>query len=270
MSYISNLKGRFIIDDKNYETVLNDSGTTEHRKGYNPRDYGAAPLGCFGDVFPQDFYVPSSDWGEMIEKLDAYEAQPFHHKKKAGFKSLDQGNSNFCWINAPIQGSHYVRAMQGLPHIPLSPASVGAKIKNFRNVGGWGSEGLAYLAEHGAVPQSIWPANAIERKYDTSEANASREKYRVEEFYELPDKSFHALVSCLLRGWPVAIGLNWWRHEVLACGVHIQGNDPESDTVIEIDNSWGEGWGDNGHGILTRDKGTPDDAVVVRVMTPSV
>ena len=219
--------------------------------------------------FPQDFYIPSSDWPEMIEQLDILKAQPVHHKRLSGFKSLNQASTNYCWINAPIQTMHYVRAMQGLPHIPLSPASVGAPIKNYRNRGGWGSEGMAYLREFGAVPQSMWPANAIDRRYNTPENNAVRKKFKVEEFYELPDRSFHALVSCLLQGWPVAIGLNWWRHEVTACGVHIRGGDPESDTVIEIDNSWGN-WGDEGHGILVRSKATPDDAVVSRVVTPSV
>lgn len=274
MPYVSDLKGRYIIDDNNYTDVVDErdpENPTEFRcKGYEPRDYGAAPFGSFGDRFPQEFYIPSTEWPDWIEELDANKAQCFHHKQRAGFKSLDQNGTNYCWINGPVQGCHYVRAMQGLPHVPLSPASVGAKIKNFRNQGGWGSEGLKYLRDHGCVPQSMWPANAIKRQYDTSEANEERKKYKVEEFYELPNRSFHALVSALLRGWPVAVGYNWWRHEVLACGVHIRGNDPESDTVVEIDNSWGTNWKDNGHGILVRSKATPDDAVVARVMTPSV
>jgi hypothetical protein len=271
MSYTSNLKGRLIIDDSNYTQFINETdGDGELLcRGYNPRDYGAAPFGSFADPLPQEFYIDSAEWAERIEMLDKVEGQPFHHKKRAGFKSLDQGKTNYCWINAPVQCCHYVRAMQGLEHIPLSPASVGAKIKRFRNVGGWGSEGMQYLVEHGVVPQSMWPANAIDSQYDTSAADTERAKYKVHEFYELPERSFHALVSCILRGWPVAIGLNWWRHEITACGLHIQGSDPESDVVVEIDNSWSESWGDNGHGILTRSKATPDDAVVARVLIPS-
>lgn len=271
MSYISDLRGRYIIDDNNYLELVQPvvvDGHIAHR-GYNPRDYGAAPYGSFAAPFPREFYIDSSEWSERIEALDKTKSQPFHHKKLAGFESLDQGRTNYCWINAPVQACHYVRAIQGLVHVPLSPASVGAKIKNFRNVGGWGSQGLEYLKKYGAVPQSMWPANAIDRRYDTNATMEIRAKYRVVESYELPDRSFHALVSCLLRGWPVAVGYNWWRHEVLACGLHIRGGDPESDTVVEIDNSWGTNWGDNGHGILVRSKATPDDAVAARVMIPS-
>jgi len=266
--YISQIKNRLIIDDNNYRQFLNDYDSN-HNKGYNPRDYGAAPLGTFSEEIPREFYIPSSEWRDRIEFLDKHKAQCVDYKNLGGFKSLNQGSTNYCWINAPIQACHYVRIMQGLEHIPLSPASVGAKIKKFKNVGGWGSQGLEYLHKYGAVPQSMWPANAIDRRYDTEENNEIRSKYRVPEFYELPARSFHALVSCLLLGWPVPIGLNWWRHEVLACKVLIRGEDPESDTVIEIDNSWGTSWGDNGHGILTRDKATPDDAVAIRVMVPS-
>lgn len=263
MSYISKIKNRLIIDDKNCDKFTNLKDVCY---GLSPRDYGAAPLGSFATVLPREFYIPSSEWAERIEKLEKTKGQPKDHKELAGFESLNQANTNYCWINAPVQAMHYVRSMQGLKHIPLSPASVGAKIKNFRNVGGWGSEGLKYCAEHGVVPQSLWPANAINRRYDTREADEARKNFKVDEFYELPDRSFHALVSCLLRGWPVAIGLNWWRHEVLACALYIRGSDPESDTVVDIDNSWG-GWGDNGHGILTRDKATPDDSVACRVIT---
>ena len=265
--YISDTKNRFIIDDDNCHQVVNQN---RYLKGYNERDYGAAPLGSFGDEFPRELYIDSSEWRDRIEFLDKNKAQCKHHKELAGFDSLNQGSTNYCWINAPIQACHYVRAMQGLPHVPLSPASVGAKIKNFQNVGGWGSQGLDYLKKYGAVPQSMWPANAIDRRYDTGENNAIRSQYKVTEFYELAVRSFHALVSCLLLGWPVAIGLNWWRHEVLACMALIRGSDPEADTVIDIDNSWGTSWGDNGHGILTRSKATPDEAVVARVLMPAV
>jgi len=265
MSYISKIKVKTVIDDKNYDSFLHDDND-EFGKGYGIRDYGAAPLGTFGDTFPKKLYIDSTLWPEMIEKADKNKAQPFHHKQLDGFDSLNQSNTNYCWGNAVIQGIHYLRAMNGLPHVPLSPASVCAPIKRYKNQGGWGSQALKYCVDHGVVPQSMWPANSRDKKYNNEETKAIRKEYQVNEFYELPDRSFHALVSCLLRGWPVAIGLNWWRHEVLACGVHIKGSDPESDTVVEIDNSWGTGWGDNGHGILVRAKATPDEAVCARVI----
>ena len=197
--------------------------------------------------------------------MDKNNGWPKNHKKLSGFKSLNQGNTNYCWINATTQNVHYIRAMQGLKHVPLSPASVGAKIKNFKNQGGWGSQGLEYIIKHGLVPQSLWPPNAISRQYDTPEADAERKKYSVLEWWELRPGSFDELATCLLLGYPVSVGYNWWGHQVLACQLVVQGGD----FLIDIDNSWGN-WGDEGHGLLTERKGTPDDAVVARVGTQFV
>ena len=95
MSYESNLKGRLIIDDNNYERFIDvrdeEEGGYKH-KGFSGRDYGAYPFGSLGDRFPQDFYIPSSDWPEMIEQLDILKAQPVHHKRLSGFKSLNQAS----------------------------------------------------------------------------------------------------------------------------------------------------------------------------------
>jgi len=253
-----------IITDRNYRQFLIGPHQDGQRvlKGYIARNYEAFPEGSFAAPFPLPI-IPEGEWRDRIEMLDKKNGWPKDQKILSGFPSLNQNGTNYCWINGPVQAVHYVRAAEGLPHVPLSPASVGAKIKNFRNVGGWGSQGLDYLIKHGAVPQSLWPPNAIDRRYDTPEAEAARAKYKVVEWWELKERSFEQLVSCLMYGYPVAIGLNWWGHEVLACKVVIKG----SAYFIDIDNSWGTSWGDNGHGLLTRSKATPDDAVAPRVST---
>jgi hypothetical protein len=263
MSYQSNIAGRYIIDEAEAEKIapLVPEGMS---KGYEARDYSLYPTGTFASAFPLPL-IPFSEMPERIKDMTAQKRWPKDHKKRAGFKSLDQNGTNYCWINAPVQCIHYVRAIQGLEHVQLSPASVGAIIKNYRNVGGWGSEGLAFMTHSGVSPVSMWPANAISRQYDTPASRVERKKYIVDEWWELRARNFQELCTCLLLGFPVAIGLNWWGHEVTACELAIRGNDPESDILTDIDNSWG-GWGDNGHGLLVRSKATPDDAVVPRVV----
>lgn len=267
MSYITpGLEGRLIIDDANAHLHA-DPNTIPNgmSRGYFPRDYQTFPEGVFAAPFPMPI-IPTSEWAERIKDMTEQKRFPKDHKKAAGFKSLNQNGTNYCWINAPVQCIHYVRAIQGEKHVPLSPASVGAKIKNYKNVGGWGSQGLQYLIDHGVAPQSLWPANAIERKYDTAESQEERKKYIVDEWWELKDRNYEQLVSCLLLGYPVALGLNWWSHEITACSLAIRGNDPASDTLVDIDNSWGTGYGDDGHALLARNKATPDDAVLPRVV----
>lgn len=170
-----------------------------------------------------------------------------------------------CWINAPVHCLEIVRAVQGQDYVELSPASCGAIIKQFRNVGGWGTEGLKFLVDKGAVPTSLWPANAIDPRYNTQAANAERHKYRVLEWYELRPRNFDEFMTALFYKIPVAIGLNWWRHEVTALDpVYVNGQ-----FGCRINNSWGTNWGDKGRGILLGNKANPDDAVAPRAVMAS-
>ena len=259
-SYNSPIDGRFIIGD-DIPSLFRSQPPDGCSRGYVERDYDAFPEGVFATPMPLPT-IPRSEWAARIEQMDREKRWPKDHKILSGFKSLDQNGTNYCWINAPVQCIHYVRAIQGEQHIALSPASVGAIIKNYKNVGGWGSQGLLYMTENGVVPQSLWPANAIKREYDTAESRTERKKYIVDEWWELKARSFDQLMTCLLLGYPVAIGLNWWSHEVTACAAAVK----DGKFYVDIDNSWGTSYGDDGHALLTEAKATPDDAVVPRVV----
>lgn len=261
--FVSDIGNKPIIESVNRQrSLLFPEGVG---RGYEKRNWERWPHGAFAAKFPLPT-IPRSEWPDRIEELTKRQATLPHAKRRQGWQSLSQGRTNYCWINAVIAAQHYLRAIAGLPHVPLSPASVGAKIKNFRNVGGWGSEGLEYVIEHGAVPQALWPANAIDRRYDTPEADEARQRFRVPEWWELRPKNFDELMTALLLGFPVPIGLLWWRHEVCAVAPLVLGRDAFG---VEIDNSWGASWGEDGHGVLTETKAKPDDAVCPRVVTPS-
>lgn len=168
--------------------------------------------------------------------------------------------SGNCWINAPTFCVELIRAKQGQRHVELSPASAGAQIKNYWNVGGWGREGLEWIVKHGVAPVDLWPANAINRRYRTEQAVAEALKYRVDEWWVLPDRDLDAMVSCVLRGHPVSVGYNWWRHQVTATGIlWVDGT-----VALEIGNSWGEAWGTMGYGMIQGNRMLPDDATAPR------
>lgn len=235
-------------------------------RGRIPRDYKEHPLGSlphvkvFGDVLD---VIPRSQWAQMLEAQEAAKSTLLDLRKSRGIQSLSQNGTSFCWINAPTQAIHYVRARMGQRKVLFSPASAGAPIKGFRNQGGWGSQGAEWIAEHGICPQEVWPANAIKREYYTEENKKIAAKYRITDWCELKPRSFDELATCMLLGLPVAIGLNWWSHEVLAVGLACK----DGKWFLPIDNSWGPGYGENGIGLLTEAKGRPDDSVCLRLMT---
>lgn len=259
--FITDLEGCPVIDDDFHPL------TALGLRGRRPRDYENHPLG-FMSCAPAYALplIPRSEWDERIRDLEKAQARIPDICDAMGLKVKSQGDTNFCWINAPTHCLEIMRVIQGQDYVSLSPASVGAKIKNFKNVGGWGTEGLQYLVDHGAVPSSVWPDNAIDRDYDTEEADQQRKLYQVDEWDDLP-LSFDAVADRVLSGFPVAIGLNWWGHEVTA--VALVKLDGAGRYGMMIDNSWGTSWGQNGRSVLTESKATPDDAVSPRSVTAS-
>jgi hypothetical protein len=144
--------------------------------------------------------------------------------------------------------------------VEFSRESVAAPCKGYRNNGGWGDEALQYIVEHGIMPQELWPRHYLSGpKYNTPANLAVAAQYKVTEFLSLADRNFSQLMSALLEDQAVAMGLNWWSHEI--CGV-----DPvvigANSYGVRIWNSWTDDYGDQGMAILTESKATPDDAVI--------
>lgn len=278
MAYVSQLyPGERIIDDGNAaaiapaQDVIVD-GEVKTR-GYVPRDWQAVPFGSMPEAEPLGLpLIPRSEWDDRIEEIERTKSRLTDLCDGAGLTVLDQNGTNYCWINAPVHCVEILRVKQGEPLVRLSPASCGGPIKGYRNVGGWGTEGLAYIVEHGIVPQEMWPPNAINRQYDTPESREARKAYKVQEWWDVVDlgqrdrERFDRLATCLLLGIPVAIGLNWWRHEITAMDLVALGGGQYG---VRINNSWGTRWETNGRSVLSESKATPDDAVAPRVSTPS-
>jgi hypothetical protein len=260
-SYISSKE--IVIGDHNYQQYSSPDSTPEGMsRGYVWRDYELFPEGSFGTSFDQSLLIPRDEWAERIEEMERTKTRLSDLRRFYQIPSRNQNGTNYCWAHGPSTALILVRARMGLPYVDLSPASVAAPIKGGRNQGGWGSQALEYLIEHGIADSAHWPHNNrnVNQYLESSRENAALHK--VTEWYELRPRNFDEYMSCLLHRIPVAIGLNWWSHEV--CGV-----DPVVISTREfgsrIWNSWGDDWSDDGMGILTMSKSTPDDAVAPRV-----
>lgn len=248
------------------EIIINDDPSTQkhtvpgvdHYRGLllemrGPNDY---EYGGVATPFPSNLLIPKSEWQARIQEQQELKCRISDQIKQAKLPHKDQSNTNYCWINAPIHCVEIDRLIANQKTVILSPASVGAKIKNYRNVGGWGKEGLEGIIKWGASPVDLWPANAIDRKYDTQAARDAAMNYRVVEWFECIPRNLEQMVSMLLRLKPGAAGLNWWSHEVTYCDViWLDGT-----VAIRARNSW-KGYGDFGFFTLQGSKMYADDLV---------
>jgi hypothetical protein len=213
--------------------------------------------------FPDELLIPEADWQGWIEEQEERKTRVSDLVLQAGLPCKDQGQTNFCWANAPVHLLEVNRVMQGQPMVILSPASVACPINGFRNQGGWGEDALRQLINAGAVPTAFWPANAISKQYYTTANKTAALENRVIEWWNIKPRNKQQHISCLLRRWPVAVGLNYWGHEV-----------PDYEAVwvngqigVRFRNSWTEDWptvGAHGFSIRQGSKMLADDAVVIR------
>lgn len=253
---------RVIDDSVPDEAVSTPDGLSTGYKGMFRSAQDAANY----SAMPPSMLVPRHEWQARIEEMEATKTRVSDLIVQANLKVKNQLQTNYCWIFAPAHAVEVARMIQGQRVISLSPASAGAQIKNYRNEGGWGVEGLQWIADHGLVPSALWPDTAIQRSYATADNKAAAREFRATEWDVLQPKSIDEMVSCLFHRKTVPIGLNWWGHEVLAVDpVWLNGS-----IAIRIRNSWGDIPDfPNGFGILQGRKMIPDDSVCLRSTTAS-
>ena len=267
--------GEKVYDDSNYTELLDSSMIPAGMsRGMIPRDWDKHPHGGLGrgsGKFPKNRIIPRSEWTQRIAEMEKEKTRLSDLMLEMGLPCKDQNGTNYCWINAPVHCVEIILALQNQRDeagslVILSPASCGAKIKNFRNSGGWGQEGLQYLREHGAVPTKLWPANAIQRQYDTEAAWQVAKRYKVTSWWDLTPRSFDEKMTLHFMRIPTADGYNWWRHEVT-------GYDPVVVSPGKYGarerNSWSMSYGDRGFFVLAESKATPDDCCAPSVILPA-
>lgn len=191
------------------------------------------------------------------------------------------------------------RAIMNQPTIGLSAYSAACKIKNFRDEGGWGAQGVDFLVSTGVCDETVWPQRGTSRSLDTPAAWENAKQYMVTE--QLADMqagqydrnmTFEQFVTCWLLGMPTVCDFNWWGHSVMGSDV-VEGattwgfarNEKSGKllTLSEFDlcwamddkvtagfgtrirNSWADSWGDHGFGTLAGSKAVPDGGVGILI-----
>lgn len=255
-----------VIDDYNYKHFIDPIvNGVEMKCSRTPRDMSKTPMQGF-QAAPLLKLRPFDD-KETKERIREREAKKQTNRDFLDYYKVavkNQIRTNYCWIFAPVELLEASRVFQGQPHVSLSPASAGCKIKNFRNVGGYGLEAIEFLGQEGCAPTKLWPDAEINRAYDNSASDAARKSFKCDEYGQLVTGDLDQLNAWLLLFGPVAVGLNWWGHEVMILDVTL---DKRGNYAYLFRNSWGN-WGDNGHGVLVPSKAR-GDYVVVRSSVPS-
>lgn len=243
----------FVIDDDTPDSKLQppDGLSRGRMVPFSRPAYGTIPC---APAFPENLLIPRSEWRGMIEEQKRTKTRLVDICDQAGLKIKDQNGTNYCWVFGATRTIEIMRVVQNQPLVSLSPASVGGPITGFQNEGGWGTNAMEYIVEHGLVPSQYWPDTAINRSYWTEENKRIAMDYRPTKWWELRPRNLEQLMSCLLRRIPVAVGYNWWGHEVCAVAAEDEGS-------IIIDNSWGASWGTRGRSIIAGSRVLPDDAV---------
>lgn len=273
MSFISNLEGIPLVTEDTFDDFARQvKADSEHGQGHIPRDYSKEPFGSLPFASALDLpYIDPAEYDERIKDGEREQSFIHHLCDFAGLKVKDQKRTNYCWMNAPIHICEIQQVVSGQPIVPLSPASCAAVITNFANangnpagVGGWGTRGVKFLVERGAVPTSHWPDNAVDRRYDTPETNAMRSKHRITEWYDLQPNDFRAMMTCLFHRIPVAGGISRMGHEMTAVApVKLDGKGRYG---VIWDNSYGAAWGKNGRVVMDQASSTANDQVAPRVL----
>lgn len=221
--------------------------------------------------------IPESEWIPMIRDRKKHKTGLRHVRETKGpnggrMPSKDQNGQGYCWAYSVTRTCEYARAVMNLEYVPLSAHSVACKVKGFRDEGGWCGLSAQFVRASGIVPESLWPAKSMNRGNDTAANWEEAKKYRIlEDFVDVTravydqNLSWPMQVSLLLQNIPYAADRNWWGHST--CDFDCDELDGE--VVILTDNSWTDGWGDNGVGIIRGDRKYINGGVATRVLNPS-
>lgn len=257
--YVSPLTSPLLDDDRALAaTPIVDEHGQPLSCGYVPRDWDQQPAGSieFCESFPSHLRIPRSEWRDRIEQREKDRSTLKELALAAGIKTVSQNGTNHCWAFGSVRAVEIVEAIQGETHVPLSPTAVACKAKSFRNVGGNTFSAIPVMSGQGIPTAEAWPLNKLDRKLDTSEAWRNGERFKLSGWFELKPNDFDAMASQLLHGWPVTLGLAWWSHMI--CGVDLKAL-AGGKFGVEIWNSHGASYGDNGFAVLSESKGTAFD-----------
>jgi hypothetical protein len=268
MAFTSNLRGQTVIDDSNwtrYRDQVQIGDSSSFSSGYVARDYTRFGLTNRLRVGSAKLKkIPRADWAPMIEERERTKSELSVLHKHMRLRIMNQNGLGWCWCYGTVKAMQLAYARQGAYVPDLCAASLAAKIKGYRDEGGWAGEAIKGNATYGVSTTEFWPEHANDRRYDTAEQRENAMLHLIDEYEELESQSFDWVMSALLHGYPVTLGLMWWGHLVCGADPVVLGRNRFG---VRIINSWDTTWEDGGMAILEESKAIPHEACVIRSVT---
>lgn len=256
------------------EPIINESTISEHLGNETDRRCGARPRICaVGSIvgapeIPSTFKIlPREQWAKRIKEMDAEKSRlsDFVLHQKIPCKSQEQ--TLYCHGNSPAAAIEFLRAMEGQPYAPLSPASIAGPTVNFQNQGGYIADDLKQVTDVGAASEFYVPANQIGERGFKKGWQQDAAHYRAKEWWDLGHRSrysFDLLMTLLFARIPVCVAYNWWGHAVTMTDPVLM---PNGRFGARGRNSWSDSYGAHGFFVVEESYATPDEAYALRSIT---
>lgn len=254
-----------IYNDDTYQVHIDQEVADNRPKGQVERDFRTYPVGYCRAVKPFNLKLIADS--ERQGKLEYQAATKMSGsdlrdmgKQGTRIPTIDQGQRGYCWAHSPVTVMLMMRAQMGEPWADLSAYSVACPIKNFRDEGGWNTEAVEYMAEHGCATSLTWPQRSVSSAC-VSASSEARMHFRYVDWLDLdPGDMERQMVTVLLSGGFLAADFNWWSHSVAV--IALLSLNP---LRVLIMNSWGDTWSQAGLGILEGRKAVPSAATALQV-----
>jgi hypothetical protein len=258
-----------LINDQNYAEHVGDGRQVfaggEYRllQGCQPRESRYGSLAWAPAAASQLPVIPRSDWAARIQQAEAERSMIKH--LIADLDPLDQNGKNSCASNSVTFALMAARRRMGEPDVLLSPGSIYGPITGGANVGTSLDDNCQQVATVGIASQSIVPPNAINPRTFPSQWQNDAASHKLTLWFDVG--SIEEQITCAILGLPVAGGLSWWSHAVCQIGASVLS---DGTIVVDMINSWGKSYGDNGRFQLSLNRGTYDmGAFAPAAATPS-
>lgn len=265
MRYKSRLDSPLLDTDDRFRRscIAREKSGRRLTTGYVRRDWRRQPAGTIEccEAYDPSRKIDRSLWDGILEQREREQSTLKQVGLDAGIRTVSQNGVPHCWAFGSVRAVELVEAISGEKHVPLSPTSVACVAKNFRRVGGNTFDTIPVMTTRGIVTAENWPINNFNRDLDNEEAWRDGLRFALKRWMELPRNDFDAAASELLRGFPVILGVPWGRGAHMIVGTDLKALGAGR-YGIEIWNSHGVDYGEDGFAVLPENRATAFDQAV--------